>query len=69
VSTTTSTLGCMNLCTTTPITPSTATTSLPVAPALLQPCRAPLVLVTRPRALRQPPRAPRLLVSGCTHST
>jgi hypothetical protein len=36
---------------------------------VLQPCRAPLVLVTRPRALRQPCCAPRLLVSGCTRST
>jgi hypothetical protein len=36
---------------------------------VLQPCGAPLVSVTRPRALRQPCRAPRILVSGRTRST
>jgi hypothetical protein len=46
LSTTTSTLGCMNPCTTTPITPSTATTRLAVTLALLQQRRAPRLLIS-----------------------
>jgi hypothetical protein len=51
VSTTTSTLGCMNPCMTTPITPSTATTRLAVTLALLQQRRAPRLLVSRSHRL------------------
>jgi hypothetical protein len=48
---TTSTPGCMNPCTTTPITPSTATTRLAVTLALLQQRRVPRLLISRSQRL------------------